>query len=152
MQVIKLHLPKRLIVNLHRMSRRLPKPSFPIFAGLGAEEVPKTLRAMVVGIVSETSAGKLAKIRECRFQRFGLEGIVKDDGMQMSGHDDVGVDAQAFFVMTEGEAFGNDAASEFANEQVKPIDDGKSDVEKGAVGVEAIAFHGQSVRDTRRNR
>ncbi|MBK8433542.1 MAG: hypothetical protein IPL28_20670 [Chloroflexi bacterium] len=59
----------------------------------------------------------------------------------MSGHDDEGVDAKLFVVVTVVEAFGNDEAGFGGDENGEPVEDGEGEVVEANVVVKFVGFH-----------
>ena len=66
---------------------------------------------------------------------------VKNDEMEMSGHDHKGIDAQLFMNMAVVKAICDDFAGGFGYEDGKPIDDGKGEVVEANALLNAVAFH-----------
>lgn len=62
------------------------------------------------------------------------------------GHDDVGVDTQAFVLAAVREAVGHDAAGRFGDENREPINYGIGDLVDGGFVANAVGFHGGIIR------
>ena len=73
--------------------------------------------------IAQCTARVLTKIRKRMLQPLRIEMLVKDDGVDMSWHDHVGIGAKGFFSVAIGEAVGDDAASGVGDEDGQPLDD-----------------------------
>ena len=101
MKVIELGLPERFRLDLFGVARWLPETPRAIFSRLLAECLRKASRHVVLAVVAKLPSCELAKVCHDRFQSFGIERLVKENAVEMSGHNHIGVDSESFFVMAE---------------------------------------------------
>lgn len=108
MKIIQLLQPESLLLNCYWVTAGLPKLPRSIQSRLITQCFQETFWAMLNAIIAELPAGELAEVSERSFQASIIKIRIKDDQMEMSRHNDIGIDAQLFFSMTKGEAVGND--------------------------------------------
>src|SRR5262249_23576837 len=144
-QVIELRLPETLGLDLHRMAGRLPEAALAILPGTAPKDFREGWRQMGRTIIRQFPAGELAEIRQDFLQRRGLKAFVKENAVQMCGHDDVGIGPQTLVAMTVVETVRDDFAGGLGDEYGQPVNHGEGDVEQAAIGMEAVSFHGESI-------
>jgi len=123
------------------MLRGLPEPTLPIFACVLMEYLSKRFRHVFLTMVKQLATCELSHVVEGVFQSFGIELHIEQDGMQMSGHDDLSIDPKIFVPDTVIEAVGDDLAGGLIDEDGQPFDDREGDVIQPHICHDPISFH-----------
>jgi hypothetical protein len=140
-QIVDFLLPEAFTLNRLRMATRLPEAALAIRNGLLAQSFHKAPRTMLAAMITELSAGELAKISQGPHQPLGIIIGVEDNQVDVGRHDDIGVDAKLFGAMAEGQAVGDNLAARLGDEHGHPFDDRVRQVIDSGFGVNAVAFH-----------
>lgn len=88
----------------------LPEVVFPVAAAACAEELSVDGRHLLIAILDQAPAGERAQCSNRFLQPQAVEVGVEEDQVEIGGHDDEGVDAQVFVLVTVVEVFGDDEA------------------------------------------
>ncbi len=142
MQIVKFLLPEGFAENTHRVLGQLPKSMLPVLSSVLLKYLHIDLWQVEGGMVQQPAAGELAHIVQGMFQPVRIELRVEQNGMQVGGHDDIGIHAQEFIADAEVEAVGNDLAGSFIDEDREPVHDGEGDIINGDVFDDTVTFHG----------
>ena len=146
MQVVELLPPKAFAGDRFRMTARLPEAALPVCHRLGAQGLGKAPGSVPGTVIAQLPARELAQIGQRSFQSLAVPVGIKDDHMQVRGHNDVGLHTELFVAMTEAQAFGHDLASPLRHEHRQPFHHRVGQVIEGRVSVDSVAFHAGIVR------
>ena len=97
-------------------------------------------------MIEELTTAELAHVIQGVFESFLIEIYIKDDGMQVGRHDDVGIDRQVFVGDAIIETIRDDFAGSFVDENGQPFHDCEGQVIHADIADNAIAFHGMIIR------
>jgi len=96
---------------------------------------------MFRSMVHQLTARKLTHIVQRLFQSFRVKLNVKQDGMQVSGHNDEGVHAQVLVFHAVIETICDDLAGALVNEHGQPFDNTEGHIIKTDILFDTIFFH-----------
>ncbi len=127
------------------MSRGLPKPAVSVRAGRLPEDFGEHGRLVSEGVVGQHPAGVTPEVVEALGKADRIVLMIKDHRVQVCRHDDVGVDAQPFLTMAEGETVRQKTTRPFTYKHGQPGHDAVGDEVDGRVIVYAVCLHGNRV-------
>ena len=137
-KIIQLLPPETLRVNRLRMYAALPEAMLTILSCCLPQRCGETRWRTREAVVSKLLPCILAKIGQGSPQTIAVKVLVEQDGMKVSGHDDVGIDGQMLVLVAEVEAVNDDAARLLCNKDGQPFDDGESDKVEGVIRVNLV--------------
>ena len=140
MNVIEFLFPESHGTDGEGMSRGLPKSAVSVRAGRLPEDFGEHGRLVSDGVVGQNAAGVTPEGIEGLREAGRIVLMIKDDRVQVSGHDDVGADAQPFVRATEGETLRQKTARAFSHEHGQPGYDAVGDKVEGCVVVNAVCL------------
>ena len=145
MDVIEFLFPEMLCTDGNGMSGGLPKPAVSVRAGRLPEDFGEHGRLVSDGVVGQHPASVTPEGVEGLREAGRIVPMIKDYRVQVRRHDDVGVDAQPFLRMAEGEAVRQKTARPFTHEHGQPGHDAVGDKIDQRIIVYAVRLHGNRV-------
>jgi hypothetical protein len=124
----------------------LPEPALAVLPGVLTKNFSKTLGKMGSAMVKQLTSAELAHVVQRVFQPFLIEIDVKDDSMQVGGHNHVSVDRQVFIADTLIKTVCDDFTGDFVDENGQPFHDGEGQIVHTDIADNAVAFHGKIIR------
>ncbi|MGB0069089.1 MAG: hypothetical protein WBQ11_13640 [Isosphaeraceae bacterium] len=100
-QVVTLLDPEGLSFDLLGVKGGLPESAVPIYACRLKENAVIAGWHEANAVIDQLSRRELPEVRQGGFQRFRVECLAEEDGMEVRRHDHVGVDAKTFVLVTE---------------------------------------------------
>ncbi len=119
----------------------LPESALAVVRGGGPEAITKYAGHVGRAEVAQAAPSESPKLIEGGCKPCGIMFMLEDYCVQMGGHDDVGVDAQALVLLAVHKAVGHDAAGRFGDENREPINDRVGNVVDRCFVANAVGFH-----------
>jgi hypothetical protein len=144
--VIRLLLPERFILDRFRVAARLPEAPLAVGSRLFAQSLREATGEVVLAVITQLPPGELPEIGECPQQPFRIEVAVEYDQVHVRRHDDERVDAQLLLAVAQGQAVRDDLAGRLADENGQPFHHGVGEEVDGSLGLDTVALHDRDCR------